>query len=61
MYRDLIFVEVDEKCGIIHLAASNASGCQYNIDFSMSKEDIAHQCAIHFENYLLNELYGDRG
>lgn len=59
MYRDSILVEVDEKCGIIHLASLSASGCQYNIDFSMSKEDIAHQCAIHFENYLLNELYGD--
>ena len=61
MYRDTISVEVDEKDGIIYLAATNASGCQYNIDFSMSKEDIAHQCAVHFENYLVNELYGDKG
>ena len=59
MYHDIISVEVDEKSKIIYLAASSASGCQYDIDFSMSKEDIAHQCAVHFENYLLNELYGD--
>lgn len=59
MYQDIISVEVSEKSGIVYLAASSASGCEYKIDFSMSKEDIAHQCAVHFENYLLNELYGD--
>ena len=52
-----INMDLNTETGSIFLSTPTASGCSYYVDTRRSKEEIAHECAAHFENYLLNELY----
>lgn len=52
-------MDLNMGTGLVFLSTPTASGCSYFVDMSKSKEEIAHECAAYFENYLLDELYGD--
>ena len=54
-----INMDLNTETGSIFLSTPTASGCSYYVDTRRSKEEIAHECAAYFENYLLNELYGE--